>query len=33
MFVVEEKRRRCLVHLWDANVGDKEDLLLMMLAC
>jgi len=23
--LVEEERRRCIVHLWDANVGVKED--------
>jgi hypothetical protein len=33
MLVMEEKRRRCLVYLWDASVGAKEDLLVMMLAC
>ena len=22
-----------LVHLWDASVGDKEDLLMSILAC
>ena len=33
MLVVEETRRRCLVHLWDVSVVAKEDLLVGMITC
>jgi hypothetical protein len=31
--VIEEKRLRCLGHLWDTSFESKEDLLVLMLAC
>jgi hypothetical protein len=31
--IEEEKRRRCLGHLWETSVEAKEDLLVLMLAC